>query len=56
MSPIGPILDTIEILYAESVCRDETVKRENLVHLDGGNECAAALTNDMGDYEQIIFE
>ena len=52
---IVPVFDTVKILYTESVCRDETVKCENLVHLNGGHEGAATLTNNMCNYEQSIF-
>jgi hypothetical protein len=46
-------LDPVEILYAQAVRRDQTVKRENLIHLDRSDESAATLSNDMCDYEAL---
>ena len=48
-------LDTVEILYTKTVCSDKTIQGENLVHLNGGHEGAATLTNNMCNYEQSIF-
>ena len=42
-------LDTVEILYTKTVCSDKTIQGENLVHLDGRNESAATLPDDMCD-------
>ena len=42
-------LDSIEIQHAQAVCSDETVQSQDLVHLDSGNQGAAALTNDSSD-------
>ena len=42
-------LDTVEILYTKTVCSDETVQGENLVHLDGRDEGTATLSDDMCD-------
>lgn len=42
-------LDTIKILYAQTVCRDETVECEDLVHLDRSYKGAATLSDNMGD-------
>ena len=42
-------LDAIQVLYTQTVGRNEAVQREDLVHLDGGHEGAATLTNDMCD-------
>lgn len=42
-------LDTVQVLYTKTVGRDETVEREDLVHLDGCYKCASALADDVGD-------
>ncbi|RUP50896.1 hypothetical protein BC936DRAFT_137175 [Jimgerdemannia flammicorona] len=44
-------LDTVQVQNRERVGRDEAVKRKNLVHLDRGNERAAALSDDVVDCE-----
>ena len=41
--------DAVEVEYTQTVRRDEAVKREDLVHLDGRDECAAALADDVRD-------
>lgn len=40
-------LDTIQVLDAQAICGDEAVQRENLVHLNGCNQGAPALANDI---------
>ena len=42
-------LDAVQILYAQTVRRDQAVQSEDLVHLNSGNERAAALSDDMRD-------
>jgi hypothetical protein len=42
-------LDPVEVLDRERVGCDEAVEREDLVHLDSGDEGAATLTDDVGD-------
>ena len=42
-------LDTVEVLDRKRVSGDKTVKRENLVHLDGGDEGTSTLTDNVGN-------
>jgi hypothetical protein len=44
-------LDSVEILHAETVRRDEAVERKNLVHLNRSNESAATLSDNVRDYK-----
>lgn len=46
---IIPILDPVQVLHAERISRDETVQRQDLVHLDRRDERAAALADDVRD-------
>ena len=46
-------LDAIEVLHAQAVRRDEAIQREDLVHLDGRNERAASLPDDMRDCRMV---
>lgn len=46
-------LDAVEVEDAEGVGGDETVKREDLVHLNSGDEGATALTDDIRDSNDI---
>jgi hypothetical protein len=43
-------LDSVKILHAETVHRDEAVERKNLVHLNGSNKSAATLSDNV-DYK-----
>ena len=43
-------LNAIEILHAQTVRRDETVQRKDLVHLYCRNQRATALTDNVRDY------
>ena len=42
-------LDTIQVLHTETVRRDETVERQDLVHLDRCDERAPTLADDVRD-------
>ncbi|CAI6099130.1 unnamed protein product [Clonostachys chloroleuca] len=46
-------LDTLQVEDGQRVGTDETVESENLVHLNGSDESAAALANDVGDSNDI---
>lgn len=46
-------LDALKVLHAQSPGRDEAVEGENLVHLDGSDESAAALTDDVDDGDDV---
>lgn len=46
-------LDSVEVLNAKTVCRDETVQSQNFVHLNGCDERAAPLPNDMCDWKAV---
>lgn len=43
-------LDSIEILYTETVRCNQTVQSEDLVHLDGGNKGASSLPDNRGNW------
>ena len=45
------VLDAVEIKNAEGVGADEAVECKDLVHLNRGDESAATLANDVGDWE-----
>ena len=47
-------LDSVEILHAETVRRDEAVERKNLVHLNRSNESAATLSDNVRDYKHQL--
>ena len=47
-------LDAIEVLHAQAVRRDEAVQREDLVHLDGRDERAAPLPDDVRNCWEVI--
>ena len=42
-------LDTIQILNAKTVSRDQTIRREDFVHLSRCNECTSPLSDDRRD-------
>jgi len=42
-------LDTVEVLDRERVGRDETVERQDFVHLNRGDKRASTLSDDVGD-------
>ena len=46
-------LDTLQVEDGQTVGANQAVKGENLVHLDGGNESAAALTDDVGNGDNV---
>ena len=46
-------LDTLQVEDRQAVSADETVKGKDLVHLDGGNQSAAALTDDVGNGDNV---
>jgi len=41
--------DTIEVLHTQAVSGDQAIQRQDLVHLNSGNERTTSLSNDMGD-------
>ena len=43
-------LDSIQVLHAETVRRNQAVQSEDLVHLYGGNEGAPSLPNDRSNW------
>ena len=45
-------LDPVEILHAKTVRRNETVQRENLVHLNCRDQRCAALSDDVYNWRQ----
>ena len=42
-------LDAVQVLYTQTIRRDETIESKDLVHLDGRDQGAAALANDVRD-------
>jgi hypothetical protein len=42
-------LDAVEILDRERIGGNETVERENLVHLNSSDECTSSLSDDVGN-------
>lgn len=42
-------LDAVKILHTQAVCSDETVQRQDLVHLDRRDQRTATLPDDVGN-------
>lgn len=42
-------LNSLQVLNTQCPCRDETIKRQNLVHLNRSNEGTSTLSNDIDD-------
>lgn len=42
-------LDAVKVLNRQGIGRDKTVESENLVHLDGGDQSASTLTDNVGN-------
>jgi hypothetical protein len=43
-------LDAVQILDTKTVRCNKAVESQNFVHLDGGDQCAATLSDNMGDW------
>src|SRR6185312_10084356 len=46
-------LDSLEVQDGEGVGANQTVEGKNLVHLNGGNESAPALADDVGNGNDV---
>jgi len=43
-------LDAVQILDTETVCCNKAVESQNFVHLDGGDQCASTLSDNVRDW------
>jgi hypothetical protein len=46
--------DSVQILHTQAPSCYQAIESENFIHLDGRNESATSLSDDMGNYDMVL--